>query len=68
MEGQFMDDNVDCTEREGLMKMTMIVVESPPMRKGWAEIREYAAEQFPVLITGESGTGKGRFADALGSQ
>jgi len=38
---------------------------SPPMEKLRAQLRQYAASPFPVLIEGESGSGKELAADAL---
>jgi DNA-binding NtrC family response regulator len=42
-----------------------LVGQSPPMEKLRTQLRQYAASPFPVLIEGESGSGKELAADAL---
>jgi two-component system nitrogen regulation response regulator GlnG len=42
-----------------------LVGQSPPMEKLHAQLRQYAGSPFPVLIEGESGSGKELAAEAL---
>lgn len=42
-----------------------LVGQSPPMEKLHTQLRQYAASPFPVLIEGESGSGKELAAEAL---
>lgn len=44
---------------------TELIGTSPPMEKLRAQLRQYAGSPFPVLIEGESGSGKELVADAL---
>jgi DNA-binding NtrC family response regulator len=42
-----------------------LIGQSPPMEKLRTQLRQYAASPFPVLVEGESGSGKELAADAL---
>jgi DNA-binding NtrC family response regulator len=47
---------------------SLIVGESPEMKRVWAEVMRYALPELSILLIGQSGTGKELFARAIHAQ